>query len=133
MRCLWPRSHRVGSPRRWRDATSAPRSEKPCALRAHWSLGGAGVVVANPVPERAAIPHAQVEAWIADALEEAARDGVAGKAVTPWLLTRIGAASGGRTLAANLALLEDNARVAAAISGALAGDAGGTLSRARRR
>ena len=107
--------------------------EAAAALRAHWSLGGAGVVVANPVPERAAIPHAQVVAWIADALEEAARDGVAGKAVTPWLLTRIGAASGGRALAANLALLEDNARVAAAISGALAGGAGETTARARRR
>ena len=93
--------------------------EAAATLVAHWSLGGAGVVVANPVPEDAAIAHGEVESWIGEALEAAARDGVAGKAVTPWLLARVDAASGGRALAANLALLEDNARVAAAIARAL--------------
>jgi len=92
-------------------------------LRAHWALGGAGIVVANPVPERDAIARETLEAWVGSALEQAERANITGKAVTPWLLTRVAQASEGRTLAANLALLEDNARVGAAIAAALAADA----------
>lgn len=86
----------------------------------HWGLGLGGLLVCNPVPADAALPAAEVEAWIADALTAAAREGIGGKAVTPFLLQRIAAASGGKTLAANKALLIDNARVGAAIAAALA-------------
>lgn len=85
----------------------------------HWALGLGGVLLANPVPEAAAIPRAEMEGWIADALRDAERDGIAGKDVTPYLLAAIAKASGGRTLAANKALLLNNARLAGEIAAAM--------------
>ncbi len=82
---------------------------------------GAGMLVCVPIPEASAMPRAQIEHEIADALAAAARDGVRGAGVTPYLLARLGEASSGRTLTANIALLRNNARVAAAIATALAG------------
>ena len=96
------------------DATSAAR-----LLDAHWRLGLGGVLLANPVPAAEALPRAQVEGWIAQALDEAARRGIAGKAVTPFLLARLAEISGGATSRSNQALLADNARVAAEIAVAL--------------
>ena len=61
-----------------------------------------------------------LEGWVAQALSEAEASGVVGKALTPYLLDRIGELSNGRTLAANKALLQNNARVAARIAVALA-------------
>jgi len=91
----------------------------------HRRLGGiGGVLVVNPVPEAAALDAAEVEASIAAAVAEAARDGVAGKALTPFLLQRLVAMTGGRTLQANLALVENNARLAAEIAVALASGTG---------
>ena len=93
-------------------------------LRAHWALNpGTGLLFANPVPEAAALSRAEVEDWIATALDEAT--GIAGPEVTPFLLSRLAELSGGRTLGANVALLEDNARVAARIARALAAPAAG--------
>lgn len=86
------------------------------AARAHWAMGLGGLVLANPVPPDAAIARETLEDWIDRALGEAARDRVAGKAVTPYLLARLAELSGGRTLLANKALLIDNARVAAAVA-----------------
>jgi pseudouridine-5'-phosphate glycosidase len=95
--------------------------EAAAVLRAHWALNPeCGLLFANPVPEEAALPRAEVEGWIEAALEEAAAAGIAGPEVTPFLLSRLAELSGGRTLSANLALLEDNARVAARIARALA-------------
>lgn len=100
------------------------RVETPEAAAAiaatHWSLGLGGLLVANPVPASAAIPSEDVEAWIADALAAAERDGVSGGAVTPYLLRCLAERSDGRSLAANKALLLDNARVGAAMARALA-------------
>lgn len=91
-------------------------------LRAQWDLGmTGGAVVAVPPPAEAALDPATVEAWIGAALAEAEAAGIRGKAVTPFLLRRLDAASGGRTVAANVALLENNARVAAELAAALAG------------
>lgn len=89
--------------------------------RAHWALDLGGLLVCNPIPSEAELPRADLDGWIAQALADAQARGIAGKAVTPFLLERIARASGGRTLEANRALLVDNARVAGAIAGALSG------------
>ncbi|MFN3937845.1 MAG: pseudouridine-5'-phosphate glycosidase [Gemmobacter sp.] len=89
------------------------------AQRARLGLAG-GQLVANPIPAEAEIPRAEIEPAIAAALTDAAREGVAGKAVTPFLLSRLDALTGGRALEANVALVLANARLAAAIAVALA-------------
>lgn len=78
-----------------------------------------GVVVANPIPAAAEIPSADIDPVIAAALDAAAAAGVAGPAVTPFVLEAIGAATEGRSIPANLALAEHNAAVAADIAAAL--------------
>ncbi len=89
-------------------------------LRLHWALPGAGgVVLAQPPPAATALAEAEVEGLVAEAEVEAARQGVRGAALTPFLLARLVARSGGRTLAANKALLLANADSAAAIAAAL--------------
>jgi pseudouridylate synthase len=86
-------------------------------LRTHWQLGlPSGVVVANPVPLDAEIPAAEVEQWIAQALREAAEQGVAGKASTPFMLKRIAELSNGRSLATNIALVKHNAVLGAKLA-----------------
>ncbi len=77
------------------------------------------LIVVNPVPEADEFPRAEAERLIADALKEAAAKRITGKAVTPFLLTELAAKSSGRTMQANIALLESNARVAAEIAVAL--------------
>lgn len=90
------------------------------AVRAHGELGlGTGVLVANPVPERDELPRELAEAAVAQALADATREGVRGRAVTPFLLERVRVLTGDRSVATNRALLVDNARVAAELAGAL--------------
>jgi pseudouridine-5'-phosphate glycosidase len=88
-------------------------------MRAALGLPG-GQLVANPIPPEAEIPRAELAPIIDRALSEAARQGIAAKAVTPFLLQRIFELTGGRSLDANIALVLDNARLAAAIARALA-------------
>ncbi len=91
------------------------------ALLAQWDLGlGGGAVIANPIPAPLAMARERSEAVIARALAEAAAQGVAGKAVTPFVLGRVAELSGGESLAANKALVLHNARLAAEIARALA-------------
>jgi pseudouridine-5'-phosphate glycosidase len=90
------------------------------AMRAHWSLGLGGLVVANPVPEAAALPREWIDRTIDDALTAAQAAGVRGKATTPFLLERIQVASQGRSLEANIALVRHNAAVAAQLAAAWA-------------
>ena len=80
----------------------------------------AGAVIANPIPEAHALPEAEIDAVIAAALADADRDGIAGKAVTPYLLARIVELTDGRSLTANIALVEHNARIGARIAKAWA-------------
>ena len=94
-----------------------------------FALGMGGVLIANPIPEADAMDKGEIDGFIETALADAAAQGIAGKAVTPFLLGRIVALSGGRSLAANIALVENNARVAAGIARALA--AGQAASRQR--
>ena len=77
------------------------------------------LLVTVPVPDHFQIPAAEVESLIEDALRAADSQGVAGKDLTPFLLNELSQKSGGKTLAANVALLENNARVAAEIASAL--------------
>ncbi len=89
-------------------------------IRVHRALPGAGaVVIANPVPASAAIPATTVDRWIETALATANQRGVTGKDVTPFLLKALVELSGGATLNTNIALLENNAAVAADIAVAL--------------
>jgi len=90
------------------------------AVRTHLALGtGTGVLVANPVPEADAMPLPIYERALAGALAAAAREGVRGRAVTPFLLARLNEITGGESVRANLALLRNNARVAARLAAAL--------------
>jgi pseudouridylate synthase len=89
-------------------------------LRAKWRLGLAGgALIANPIPPEHALDTGLINAAIESALDEAKRQGIDGKAVTPFLLARISALTGGKSLAANMALAKNNARLAAQIAVAL--------------
>lgn len=84
---------------------------------AHWSLGmKSAVLVANPVPEIEAIPRSEIEPVIAQAVKDAQSQKIHGQALTPFLLNRINELTRGRSMKANLALLVNNARVAAQVS-----------------
>jgi len=89
-------------------------------IRAKWALGlSGGVVVSNPVPAAAAMPREEIDAITAQALAEADAQGIAGKAITPFLLARIKALTGGRSLATNIALVKNNAVAGARLARAL--------------
>jgi pseudouridine-5'-phosphate glycosidase len=89
---------------------------------AHWRMGfSSAAMVVVPVPVEDEVPANEIKDVIDEALEAAAREGVAGRNVTPFLLSRIAAKTGGRALRANIALLKNNARIAGEIAGALAG------------
>lgn len=85
-------------------------------LGAQWQLGSAGVLVANPIPAEHEIEAGEIAPVIADAVHEAQRRQVVGKAVTPFLLARLAEVTKGRSLASNIALVKNNARVAARIA-----------------
>ena len=92
--------------------------EVAAIARCHWELAGGGVLVANPIPQADELPEADVA--LQQALAEAEAAGVRGAAVTPFVLDRIGRATEGRSVPANLSLAEHNAVVAATIATALA-------------
>lgn len=90
------------------------------AVRTHFELGaGSGVLVANPIPEDEQMPLGLYDRALGEALAAAAAEGVRGRAVTPFLLDRMRAITGGESVRANLALLRNNARVAARLAAAL--------------
>jgi len=92
-------------------------SEAARLMQLHWQLGlTSGIVFCNPPPSARALRKQEVDAWIAQALQAAAVAGIRGKAVTPYLLDYLAKASGGKTLETNIALLVNNARVAAQIA-----------------
>ena len=84
-------------------------------MRAKLGLSG-GQLVVNPVPALDEIPAAELAPLIDAALAKATAEGIAGKAVTPFLLGEIVAATKGRSLETNIALLLNNCRVAAEIA-----------------
>ena len=98
------------------DAEQAAR-----VARAQWALGlGSGIVIAAPLPAEFALLPDEAEGAIAQAIADAAAAGVHGPAATPFVLARVAELTGGRSVRANLALIENNARVAAQIAVALA-------------
>ena len=89
-------------------------------IHTKWALGlRGGVVIANPVPEISAMPQQEIEQITVQALEEARAAGIAGKAVTPFLLSRIKQLTGGRSLETNIALVKNNALLGAELAIAL--------------
>jgi len=99
-------------------ATRVESAEEAAAIaRAHWELGGGGLLLARPPDESLD----DVEPLIDEALGEAREQGVTGQAVTPFVLSVLHERSGGRTLAANRALVAANAQLAAEVAVALAG------------
>ncbi|UHS61521.1 pseudouridine-5'-phosphate glycosidase [Agrobacterium vaccinii] len=78
-----------------------------------------GMLIANPVPEEDEISREEMEVYITRALSHAEEDEVAGKAVTPYLLSKIFEITEGRSLDTNIALVRNNARLAAEIAVAL--------------
>jgi len=89
-------------------------------LRSHWELGAAsGALICVPCPVSDALPKEEVERALGQAEREAEAKGIRGPALSPFLLNRLAELTSGRTLKANLALLRNNARVAAEIAVAL--------------
>jgi pseudouridylate synthase len=84
----------------------------------HWNLGmKSGILVTNPIPETEAISKLEMEPIIAKASDEAIEQGIHGQKLTPFLLGRINELTKGKSMKANLALLLNNARLAAEIAG----------------
>jgi pseudouridine-5'-phosphate glycosidase len=101
------------------------RLDSPAAiaalLRAKWQCGlEGGVVIVNPIAPEHEVPHDRIEAAIQAALAEADAAGIAGAALTPFLLERVASATSGQSLAANIELVQSNARLAAQIAAAYA-------------
>jgi len=102
------------------DARVVTPEETARIIRTKWQLGlEGGVLVTVPVPVAAELPRELAEEAIARALAAAEEQEIAGKALTPFLLSQIAHITDGRSMAANLALLKNNAVVAAQIAGAL--------------
>ena len=88
--------------------------------RTHWSLGlRSAVLVTNPIPVTDAIPKSEMEPIIHQASKEATEQKIHGQALTPYLLQRISELTNEKSLQANLALLLNNARLAAQIAKAM--------------
>jgi len=88
-------------------------------LESHWFYGGKGALIANPIPEAAALQRSEIDGIIAEAISAADKKGIGGKALTPFLLERINQMSAGRSLEANIALVRHNAELATQLAAAL--------------
>lgn len=86
-------------------------------LRAKWQAGlDGGVLIVNPPPVDVALERSDIDQYIERALEDARRNNVMGKAITPFLLARIEELTGGRSLETNIAFVLHNARLAARLA-----------------
>jgi pseudouridine-5'-phosphate glycosidase len=110
-------SRRSGLPVPHRVESAAEAAEVVMAARALGYQGG--ILVATPVPEGDEVSLEEMEPVVESALAEAADAGITGGAVTPFVLERVATRTGGRSVRANVALVEDNARVAATLAAAL--------------
>jgi pseudouridine-5'-phosphate glycosidase len=114
---FWSRSSGLPAPLRLDEPRAIAQ-----LIRAQRELGlGGGLVVANPIPHADEIPAPEMNDHIETAVEEARRDGITGKALTPFLLDRLMSNTAGRSLDANIALVKSNAHLAARIALALVG------------
>jgi pseudouridylate synthase len=112
---FWSRDSGLVSPLRMDEAGAIAASH---VMRGQLGLPG-GQLVANPIPVADEIAREDLAPVIAQALAEAAAQGISTKAVTPFLLQRIFELTDGRSLVANIALVLNNARLAAAIAAAI--------------
>jgi pseudouridine-5'-phosphate glycosidase len=104
-----PVDHRVDGP-----------EELALVVAAHLALGlPSGILVANPVPEADALDGDEIDDTISEAVRDAERAGIGRRDLTPYLLGRIVELSGGRSLTANIALVRNNAQLAARTAVAL--------------
>lgn len=90
-------------------------------FRAHWALGGAGVVLAQPIDKHIALEPETFLRFLTAAEQQAMGNGVRGKELTPFLLARLAEITAGQTLKANHALMLANARLAAQVARAFWG------------
>lgn len=111
---FYARSSGLRVPHRADDTLEAARLAREQLAR------GAGLMLCVPIPEEDALDTAEAEHEVDAALARARAAGISGAALTPYLLAGLGEATSGRTLRANIALLRNNARVAAAVAVALA-------------
>jgi pseudouridine-5'-phosphate glycosidase len=95
-------------------------ADEVAAILRHRTRERSGVLVGVPIPQHAELDPVELDALLATALNDCRDAGIAGAAVTPFVLARIGEATDGRSIPANLALAENNARVAAEIAVAVA-------------
>ena len=109
---FWSRASGLAAPLRLDDPAQIAAAHR---MRARLGLPG-GQLVANPIPEADEIPAATLAPLIAQAVAEAEAQGIAAKAVTPFLLARLYDLTGGDSLRANIALVLNNARLAARIA-----------------
>lgn len=112
---FWSRNSGLKSPLRLDDPAGIANFQH---TREELGIGG-GMLIGNPVPEENEIPRDEMEIYINRALDNAEEDEITGKAVTPYLLSSIFHLTGGRSLATNIALVENNARLASRIAVAL--------------
>lgn len=112
---FWSRESGLAAPLRMDDPSEIASAAR---LRRDLGLEG-GQLVVNPIPPEAEIPRAEMIPVVEQALSEAAAQGIAAKAVTPFLLQRIYELTKGRSLDANIALVLNNARLAARIATAM--------------
>ncbi|CAM3716878.1 pseudouridine-5'-phosphate glycosidase [Paracoccus yeei] len=113
---FWSRDSGLAAPLRMDDPAQIARAG---LLRTDLGLSG-GQLVVNPIPEADEIPRATMIPVVEQALAEAEAQGIAAKSVTPFLLQRIFELTRGRSLDANIALVLNNARLAARIAAAMA-------------
>lgn len=116
---FWSRASGLRAPLRMDSAADIAAAH---LMRVRLGLPG-GQLVANPIPAGAEIPRAEITPHIEAALAEAEAQGIAAKAVTPFLLQRIFELTQGRSLTANIELVLNNARLGAAIARELAASA----------
>lgn len=112
---FWARESGFGVDHRFDDAAGVAKM-----LAIQSELGMGGVLIANPIPEADAWEASAIEGFITKALADADAQGIKGKAMTPFLLKRIFELTEGKSLVSNIALVKNNARVAADIAVALA-------------
>jgi pseudouridylate synthase len=111
-----PAFYSIGSGIRLSHRVDGPAAAA-AAIRAHRRVPGAGgILLVQPPPADLALDRAEVEAWVTEALRDAAERGIRGGGVTPQLLSHLARASGGRTLAVNIGLIVANARTAGRIA-----------------
>lgn len=109
---FWSRSSGIPAPLRLDSCEEIAKMwQMRHDLRQHGSI-----LINNPVPEADEIPAAAMAGHITQAISEAKTAGISGKAVTPWLLSRIFEITDGKSLTTNIALIENNAKLAAKIA-----------------